>query len=69
MARKKGPTPKRAVQHPQRKFDKPGLPGRALLAALVVGSLLVVGGVIAFARTVPTPMADRPTLALCTFMV
>jgi hypothetical protein len=50
MAKKRGPTPKRTVQHPQKKAQKPGLSARTLLAALVVGGLLVGVGVFALAR-------------------
>jgi hypothetical protein len=46
MAKRKGPTPKRKVQHPKGRPTQGGLSGRALLAALVVGGLVV--GVAAF---------------------
>ena len=48
--RKKGPTPKRKVQHPARRTKARGLSGRFLLAALVLGSLVVVATVFAVAR-------------------
>lgn len=44
--KKKGPTPRRKVQHPQTRASRTGLSGRVLLAALVAGGLLV--GVTAF---------------------
>lgn len=51
MARKKGPTPKRKVQHPKARPKQGGLSGRALLAALVVGGLVVGIAVFAVMRT------------------
>jgi hypothetical protein len=47
MAKKKGPTPKRKVLHPQARPKQVGLSTRVLLAALVLGGLLI--GVSAFA--------------------
>jgi hypothetical protein len=50
MARKKGPTPKRKVQHPKARPNRGGLSGRALLAALVLVGLFVGVAVFAVAR-------------------
>lgn len=47
MAKKKGPTPRRKVQHPKARPKQRGLSGRVLLSALVLGGLLI--GVAAFA--------------------
>lgn len=47
MAKKKGPTPKRKVQHPKARPKQRGLSGRVLLSAIVLGGLLI--GVAAFA--------------------
>lgn len=49
MAKKKGPTPKTRVQHPQARTEKPGLSSRVLVAALI-GGLLVGVGAFALAR-------------------
>jgi len=61
MAKKKGPTPKRSVTHPQRRTSKSGLSGRALLAALVVGGLAVGVGVFALARNSADTVDDGST--------
>src|SRR5688500_14843518 len=50
MAPKKGPTPKRKVQHPKARPKQAGLSGRDLLAALVLGGLFVGVAVFAVAR-------------------
>lgn len=51
MAKKRGPTPKRTVQHPQKRTERPGLSSRTLLAALIVGGLVVGVSVFALARS------------------
>jgi hypothetical protein len=48
--KKKGPTPKRKVQHPKARPKQRGLSGRVLLAALVLGVLLIGAAVFTLAR-------------------
>lgn len=50
MAKHKGPTPRRPVEHPQARPRTSGLSTRVLLAALVVGGLAVALGAFALAR-------------------
>lgn len=50
MAPKKGPTPKRKVQHPKARQKHAGLSGRVLLAVLVLGGLFVGVALLAVAR-------------------
>jgi hypothetical protein len=50
MAKKKGPTPKRKVQHPKARPKQAGLSPRMLLAGLVIGGLLVIAAAFALAR-------------------
>lgn len=50
MAKRKGPTPKRRVQHPKQRWKPRGRSTRVLLAALVLGGIAVILGVLAVAR-------------------
>jgi hypothetical protein len=50
MTNKKGPTPKRKVQHPQARPRERALSARVLIALIVVGGILVAATVLAFAR-------------------
>jgi hypothetical protein len=52
--KKKGPTPKRQVQHPNRR-DARGLSARFLVAAFALGAIVVLGAVFVLARN------DDPT--------
>jgi hypothetical protein len=50
MAKRKRPTPKRKVQHPVPRRKRRGLSGRALLAALALGGLVVGVAALTLAR-------------------
>jgi hypothetical protein len=50
MTKKRGPTPKRKVQHPKARPKQSGLSGRLLVAALAAGGLLVVAAAFALSR-------------------
>ena len=50
MAKKKGPTPKRRVQHPKARPKQRRLSARVLLSALVLGGLLIGVAGFAFGR-------------------
>jgi hypothetical protein len=50
MAKKKGPTPKRKVQHPRRRAEQRAISGRVLVVAVVLGGLLIGAAAYAFGR-------------------
>ena len=60
IAKKKGPTPKRKVHYPQARRKQSALSLRVLLAALVVGGLLVVAAAFALARDDGTGSSATP---------
>jgi hypothetical protein len=62
MARRKGPTPRRQAQGPKARPKQQGLSGRVLLAALVLGGLLVGVTAFALARNDRGPAADGGTV-------